>query len=40
MKRMVVLVMSLLLLAGGVAGCGSANGSGSSGTSSSSHPGY
>jgi hypothetical protein len=38
MKRIVVLVMSLMLLAGGVASCGSANGSG--GTSSSSRPGY
>ena len=40
MKRMVVLVMSLMLLAGGVASCGSPNGSGSGGTSSSSRPGY
>jgi hypothetical protein len=41
MKRMMVLVLSLTLLVGGIgsiAGCGSANGSG--GTSSSSRPGY
>jgi hypothetical protein len=38
MKRMVVFVVSLMLLAGGIAGCGSANGSG--GTSSSSRPAY
>ena len=39
MKRVIVFVLSLMLLAGGIAGCGSANGSGS-GTSSSSRPGY
>jgi hypothetical protein len=40
MKRAIVLLVSLMLLVGGIAGCGSANGSGSGGTSSSSRPGY
>jgi predicted small lipoprotein YifL len=40
MKRVIVFVLSLMLLAGGIAGCGSANGSGPGGTSSSSRPGY
>jgi len=40
MKHMVVFLVSLMLLLGGIAGCGSANGSGSGGTSSSSRPGY
>lgn len=40
MKRAIVLVISLMLLVGGLAGCGSANGSGSGGTSSTSRPGY
>jgi hypothetical protein len=40
MKRAVVFVLSLMLLVGGIAGCGSSNGSGSGGTSSSSRPGY
>jgi hypothetical protein len=40
MKRVVVLVASLMLLVGGIAGCGSSNGYGSGGTSSSSRPAY
>jgi hypothetical protein len=40
MKRIVVLVLSLMLLVGGIAGCGSYGGSGSGGTSSSPAPGY
>jgi hypothetical protein len=40
MKRMVVFVVSLMLLAGGIAGCGGSSGSGAGGTSSSSRPGY
>jgi hypothetical protein len=40
MKRAIVLLVSLMLLAGGMAGCGYGNGSGSGGTSSSSRPGY
>jgi hypothetical protein len=40
MKRTIVVLLSLMLLVGGTAGCGSANGSGSGGTSSSSRPGY
>jgi hypothetical protein len=40
MKRAVVFVVSLMLLVGGIAGCGSSNGSGSGGTSASSRPGY
>jgi hypothetical protein len=40
MKRMVVFAVSLMLLAGGIAGCGSYGGSGSGGTSSSSRPAY
>jgi hypothetical protein len=40
MKRMVILVVSLMLMVGGIAGCGSSNGSGSGGASSSSRPGY
>jgi hypothetical protein len=40
MKRAVVFVLSLMLLVGGVAGCGYSNGSGSGGTSSSAKPGY
>jgi hypothetical protein len=40
MKRAIVLLVSLMLLVSGIAGCGYANGSGSGGTSSSSRPGY
>jgi hypothetical protein len=40
MKRAVVFLVSLMLLVGGIAGCGSSNGSGSGGNSSSSRPGY
>ncbi|HXN03424.1 MAG TPA: hypothetical protein VN895_01195 [Candidatus Acidoferrum sp.] len=40
MKRAVVLVVSLMLLVGGLTSCGYSNGSGSGGTSSSSRPGY
>jgi hypothetical protein len=40
MKRAVVFLVSLMLLVGGIAGCGSSNGSGPGGTSSSSRPGY
>jgi hypothetical protein len=39
-KRVLVFVVSLMLLVGGIAGCGSSNGSGSGGTSSTSRPGY
>jgi hypothetical protein len=40
MKRAVVFMVSLMLLVGGLAGCGYSNGSGSGGTSSSSRPAY
>ncbi len=40
MKRAVVILLSLMLLVGGIAGCGSSSGSGSGGTSTSSKPGY
>jgi hypothetical protein len=40
MKRVIVLAVSLMLLVGGLAGCGSNSGSGSGGTSSTSRPGY
>ncbi|HEY4871851.1 MAG TPA: hypothetical protein VIJ03_08135 [Candidatus Dormibacteraeota bacterium] len=40
MKRVLVFVVSLMLLVGGIAGCGSSNGSGSGGASSTSRPGY
>jgi hypothetical protein len=33
-------MVSLMLLVGGIAGCGSSNGSGPGGTSTSSRPGY
>jgi hypothetical protein len=39
-KRAIVLLVSLMLLVSGIAGCGYGNGSGSGGTSSSSRPGY
>jgi predicted small lipoprotein YifL len=40
MKRAIVFVLSLMLLAGGLAGCGYSNGSGPGGASSTSRPGY
>jgi hypothetical protein len=40
MKPAVVFLVSLMLMVGGIAGCGSSNGSGSGGTSSTARPGY
>jgi len=40
MKRAVVCLLSLMLLVGGLAGCGYSNSSGSGGASSSAKPGY
>jgi predicted small lipoprotein YifL len=40
MKRVIVFVVSMMLLVGGLAGCGYSNGSGPGGASSSSRPAY